>query len=698
MALTQKHRLIAVGSPLGDDVLLLRRFTGHEQLGRLFEYQLELLSSDERISFQSVLGKNMTVRVEAVNGSTRYFNGYVSQFGQIGTLGRYALYKAVLQPGLWFLTRSADCRIFQNQKVPDIVKTICREHGVTDIIDRLTRDYRQWDYCVQYRETAFNFVSRLLEQEGIYYYFKHENGKHNLVLADDYSAHETMAQYAEVAYFIPEVRVTGDEERIHQWAVSQQVQPGKYALKDFDFTAPRKDLLGQLNRPKSHAQAHFEQYDYPGEYTELSEGMTYARLRLEELQAAHETAEGTGNARGLATGYLFNLIDCPREEYNRQYLITAARYEIQSNEYESASYGGGGVNFESQLTAIPAQQPYRTPRTTPKPMIRGPQTATVVGKAGEEIWTDKYGRVKCQFHWDRYGKADENSSCWIRVAQDWAGKRWGSWQLPRIGHEVIVEFLEGDPDRPIITGSVYNGANLPPYELPAKAVISTLKSNSTKGGGGFNEIRFDDTKGREQFFVHAEYNQDIRIKNDCLEWIGHQYHLIVKDDRLELIEGDHHTTIKGDANSHIKGTQSLKIDRDCQEKVGQRHALEAGREIHLKAGQQIVLEANASITLKAGSGFIVIDAGGVTISGAMVKINSGGAAGNGSGCAPDKAKLPKEAACAESGQVTDASAAPIQPKSNNLDSSNVRAYQNPLAQALATAAQKAAAFVERCAG
>ena len=282
-------------------------------------------------------------------------------------------------------------------------------------------------------------------------------------------------------------------------------------------------------------------------------------------------------------------------------------------------------------------------RVTPKPVVQGAQTAIVVGPKGEEIWTDKYGRVKVQFHWDREGKRNEQSSCWIRVAQTWAGKRWGTMFMPRIGQEVIVDFLEGDPDQPIITGRVYNADAMPPYELPREQTKSTIKSNSSKGGGGFNELRFEDAKDKEQVFVHAERDMDVRVKNDSREWIGQDRHLIVKQDQIEQVEGDKHLTVKGDHNEKVNGTISVQAGMDMQEKVGMKHALDAGMEIHLKAGMNVVLEAGMSITLKAGGGFIVVGPAGVTISGVPILLNSGGAAGSGSGAAPESPTEPQEA-------------------------------------------------------
>ena len=712
---TQQFRSIAVNTVLGEDVLLLQRFVGQESLGRLFEFQLDVLSLDANIELDSLLGTNATVRYEQPKGGTRCFNGFVSEFRYVGERGNYAAYEMMLRPWLWFLTRTADCRIFQQKTVPDIIQDLFREHGFTDYEDRLVEDYIEWEYCVQYRETDFNFVSRLMEQEGIYYFVKHENGRHLLILADGYGAHDSYPNYEEIRCS-PSDRAI-HTEHISQLDVRKQVLPGIVALNDFNFEKPKADLKAKGPKPRSHSHADFEIYDYPGEYDEQGDGDIYARKRIEELHTEYEVSSGRGNAAGLSVGYLFELTDHPRQLQNREHLVTDATYELWSEEFETGAggVGAGEQQFLVSFSSINAQEQFRTARISPKPIISGPQTATVVGKSGEEIWTDEYGRVKVQFHWDRYGKKDENSSCWIRVAQAWAGKQWGAIYLPRIGQEVIVEFLEGDPDRPIITGRVYNADAMPPYNLPGEKTKSTLKSSSSKGGGGFNELRFEDKKGEEQIFIHGERNQDVRIKNDNFEWIGNDRHLIVKDDRFENIEknthlkigedqreqvdGDKHQKVQGDHNQKVQGTLSIAVDGDIQEKAGNKHALKAGTEIHLKAGRKVVIEAGAQLTLKVGGNFIDISPAGLVLKGKMVKINSGGSAGKGSGASPDAPQAPvkaKEADNAEAGKVTEVEASPIQPSGRSLDSTTVGAFQNPQAQTLSNAARSGAAFCELC--
>lgn len=562
-------RTVQVTSPLGEGALLFRRMTAVEELGRLFEFDLELLSRDPQIPFEDVLGQPLTVALELQDGSRRYFNGFVSLFSQAGTVGHFALYRATLRPWLWFLTRTADCRIFQGKTVPDILKEVFREHGFTDFSEALQGAYRTWDYCVQYRETDFNFVSRLMEQEGIHYYFTHQEGKHTLVLADSPSSHDLIPGYEEIPYYPPSDNVIR-EDHLSDWGLSQEIQPGAYALDDFDFQKPRASLAAKASVSRRHASASYEVYDYPGEYVETADGEAYARVRIEELHARYEQALGRGNARGIAAGGLFRLSGFPREDQNREYLVVSATHEVEEGDFESRG-SGAGAGYACQFGAVGSQQPFRPARVTPKPTVQGPQTAVVVGKEGEEIWTDRYGRVKVRFHWDRDDeKKGEDSTCWIRVAQVWAGKGWGAIHTPRIGQEVIVEFLEGDPDRPIITGRVYNADNMPPYDLPANQTQSGIKSRSTKQGTGehFNEIRFEDKKGDEHLTIHAEKNQSIEVENDESHWVGH--------DRTKNVDHDETVTIGENRTENVGKNESISIGGSRTESVAKSESISIG--------------------------------------------------------------------------------------------------------------------------
>lgn len=681
-------------TPLGPDKLGLRSFSFQEHLGRLFQIDAELSSDDAAIDFTKVVGHNATIRLQTVN-DVRYFNGYVSRFVQVASSGNYAHYRATLVPWLWMLTRTAESKIWvavedasKGKAAPDIIEDVFKLYGFSDYkLDGLSRKYPKREFCVQYRETAFNFVSRLMEQEGIYYYFTHENGKHTLILADSISAHKPQTGYEELPFF--EVGPdSADREAISEWAVETEVQPIAYAVNDFDFTKSKTALGSASNVTRQHGSAVYEVYDYPGDYAESGDGDQIAATRLDELQAQYEIIRGLAGSRGLAAGYTFKLTGHPRSDQNRECLLTAISLHADGGEFGAQASDVRSKFFSCNFTAIDKSQQFRPKRLTAKPLVQGPQTAFVVGKSGEEIDTDKFGRVKLLFHWDRYSKADENSSCWVRVAQTWAGKKWGSIHIPRIGQEVIVEFIEGDPDRPIITGRVYNDSSSVPYALPDDKTKSTLKSNSSKGGGGFNEIRFEDKKGSEEVYFHAEKDEKTVVKNDVNEWIGNIRNLYVKKDQLEMVEGDKHNTVKGnrhskiegDCNEGVKGNHlakvegdqdltvkgeqkigvtgdssfktdgnlnqeagkkiSIKAGTDLHGKSGQNYAMEAGMNVHIKGGMKVVIEAGMQLSIKAGSCFVDLGPSGVSISGPMVMINSGGAAGSGDGSSPTAPTAP----------------------------------------------------------
>jgi type VI secretion system secreted protein VgrG len=591
---TQANRSIVVTSPLGEDVLLFHSMNVNERLGRLFQFDLDLLSNDPEIKLQDILAQNVTVRYQRSDGENRYFNGFVSQFSQAGMHGNLFVYRATLRPWFWFLTRTADCRIFQNKTVPDIIKEVFRDEGFSDFEDSLSGTYREWDYCVQYRETDFNFISRLMEQEGMYYFFKHEDGKHTLVLSDSISAHETVPGYEEVPFYPPEQSERRERDHISDWSLNQIVQPGAYALNDYDFKKPKANLEVKSTVSRDHDQSEFEIYDYPGEYKESGDGDGYVRARIEELQSQHEEVQGAGNVAGLMTGCLFKLVNYPRDDQNREYLITSASYNLGPQEYESDVAKGSDSIFSCSISAIDKQQAFRAPRITPKPSVQGPQTATVVGKDGEEIWTDKYGRVKVQFHWDRYGEENENSSCWVRVSHPWAGKNWGAVAIPRIGQEVIVSFIEGDPDQPIITGRVYNDDNMHPYELPANATQSGVKTRSSKEGtpDNFNEIRFEDKKGEEEVYIHAEKDQNNVVENDETTSVG--------NDRSETVGNDETISIGNNRTEDVGKNESINIGENRTESVGKNESISIGENRTEDVGKNESISIGENRTVDVG--------------------------------------------------------------------------------------------------
>jgi type VI secretion system secreted protein VgrG len=628
---TQTKRAMGVTTPLGADVLLLRGMTAHEGISTLFELQLDLLSENHQIRAEDLLGQPVTVRLELQDGrGKRYFNGLVSRFEHsgapvaLGNYGNFSTYRATLVPWLWFLTRRSDCRMFQGKTVPEIIMDVFREAGFSDFDTRLTATYRSSEYCVQYRETDFNFVSRLMEQEGIYYFFKHTNGKHELILGDSYNAHETFSGYEHVPYrgiglgAMPSLR---EDNFISDWSVATSVRSGRYTHKDFDFEKPRADLRAVATVTRRHARADNELYEYPGGYTETRPGDDYARTRIEETQTDYERVQGACFARGLSAGYLFSLTDHPRSDQNRECLIVSAVHELTSDEFATSGAAAASAPvYRGSFTAMDSQVPFRPPRVTPKPVVQGPQTAIVVGKQGEEIWTDKYGRVKVKFHWDRSEEQHENSSCWLRVATSWAGKNWGAVAIPRIGQEVVVQFLEGDPDRPLVIGSVYNADQMPPYELPGNQTRSGVKSRSSKGGGSasFNELRFEDKKGAEAVYFHAEKDFHRVVEHDDDLKVGNDQTIEIQQNRTKILEmGSETVKIK-------KGNRDVELgmgNDDLVLKLGNLSTI-------LKMGNQTTkldlgkssTQALQSIELTVGQSSVKVDQMGVTIKGMMIKV------------------------------------------------------------------------------
>ena len=593
MALNQDDRLISIKTALGATALALRSFSIVDQLGQLFEIDAQLSSENGEIDLDQVVGNDATIRLFVGKKQKRFFHGYVSRLVQEGNQGGYAHYRATIVPWLWFLTRTSDCRIFQQKSIPDIIEAVFKARGFSDYQLKLSANHSPREYCVQYRETDFNFVSRLMEQEGIYYYFDHLEGKHTLIMADSISAHSPSTGYADIEFNEENAGAAG-REVITDWIVEKEAQPVATALQDFDFKKPKTSLLVSSSVTRKYGKAQYEVYDYPGEYQEHSDGSQLADMRLEELQTRYETLRGTASARGLAPGHTFNLKKHPRSDQNREYLITGVTLHADAGEFSAtAGTAGSGEFFSCEFTTIDKKQQFRPARQTPKPIIQGPQTAIVVGPAGEEIYTDQYGRVKVHFHWDRHDKSDENSSCWVRVSQYWAGKTWGSIHIPRIGQEVIIEHLEGDPDWPIITGRVYNGDQTVPYGLPGSKTQSGIKSRSSKGGGSsnFNEIRFEDLKGSEQVYIHAEKNQDNVVENDETTQVGH--------DRTEKVGHDETISIGNNRTESVGVNEVISIGSNRTEKVGANEtiAIGANRSETVGANETIAVTGNRTRTV-----------------------------------------------------------------------------------------------------
>jgi len=584
---------ITLASPLPAADLFLDALQVSEGLSQLGGMQLSLLSEKSDLKPADLLGKPVTLTMHLLDDSKRYFHGYITRFG-IGTpRGRYFSYQADVRPWLWFLQRTSDCRIFQEMTVPDIVKKVFDDHaGLAQVKLKLFRTYRPWTYCVQYRESDFQFVTRLLEREGIYWYFEHTNGKHELVLMDSLSAHDPITGEGTIRYIEDPSHAPPDEEYVSRWSFTQEVKTGKTALTSYDFERPATSLLVDASLSRSHDQAAAERFDFQGDYLKAPDGKQYAEDWLDEVQTRHHRLQGEGNAMGLEAGRTFKLSRHPRADQNANYLLTQVEIHAQVAVFDA---GQSGSQYTVKFDAIPAAQQFRPQRRTPKPFVQGPQTAVVVGPGGDEIFTDKYGRVKVQFHWDRYGKKDEKSSCWVRVSQPWAGQNFGFVHIPRIGQEVVVSFLEGDPDQPLITGRVYNAQQMPPWDLPANATQSGLLTRSSTGGayGNANAIRFEDKKGAEQLWLHAEKNQDIEVENDETHWVGH--------DRTKTIDHDETTHVKHDRTETVDNNEKITIGVDRTEQVGsnEKIAIGANRTETVGANENITIAANRTESVGA---------------------------------------------------------------------------------------------------
>lgn len=682
MSYSQQGKTIAIETPLGEDVLLLQGFSGSEGISQPFSLNLDLLSEEDSIKFTDIVGKNVTISVELADESLRYFNGCVSRFAQTSMDDRFTHYHAEVVPWLWFLTRNSDCRIFQNLAAPDIITNVFQKLGFQDYQNKLQGTYPQIEYCVQYRESHFNFVSRLMEQYGIFYFFEHEEGKHTLVMADSNSAFQAFDGASGSVRCDLLSGGRDEEDQVTSWQARQELRTGKYTLTDYNFETPSTSLLSDEATVVSVGNnSSYELFDYPGKFINKQQGETVAQLRMQAEETGTVIARGASRCRAFTSGYKFTLQNHYRSDANTAYVLTQIEHSASVGKAYYTDGAAEQPQYENHFICIPQSVPFRPQQKARKPVVQGPQTALVVGKSGEEIWLDQYGRIKVQFYWDRVGQKDENSSCWVRVSQPWAGKGWGGVWHPRIGQEVIVDFLEGDPDRPLITGRVYNAEVMPPYTLPDNGTRSTFMSRSSKNGGtpNYNELRFEDKAGSEQIFMNAEHDMDWRVEHDSREYVGNQRHLIVTQNQQELVNGAKHGHVKGDHIEKIEGAMSLQVTGDQKEKIGgaksgevvgdhkekiggamslqvandqkiavgggysieisqshnekagQNIAAEAGMTVHLKGGMSVVIEAGMEVALKGPGGFVSVGPSGVIIQGTMVLINSGGAAGSGPG-------------------------------------------------------------------
>jgi type VI secretion system secreted protein VgrG len=669
---TQKGRLMTVSTGLGEDALLIQELVGDEAISSLFHFQLTLLAENATpVPFDKLLGQKISVALELPDAKDfRFYSGIASRVVRGGRGPEFTTFQVEVVPELWLLTRKFQSRIFQKMTVPDILQQVLRGLSVEY---KLQGTYEPRVYCVQYRETDFNFASRLMEEEGIFYFFTHSDSGHTMVVTDPFGSYPDVPFESKIIYEVTEGEYR-DEDRILSFSKSQEVRSGQVTLYDHTFELPHKHLdanetiidapvpIGDVqHKLRVGPTDQLEIYEYPGGYAKRFDGTpdkifadakrtANLRIQLEECNAV--VMQGQGTCRQFTSGHKFELTRHFSD--NGQYVLVSVSHSCRQDlQFRSfGAHGEDSIDYSNHFTCIPRSIPFRPLRTAAKPFVHGTQTAVVTGPPGEEIYTDQHGRIKVQFHWDRDGKGDQDSSCWVRVATAWGGKGWGMFSLPRIGQEVVVDFLEGDPDRPLVVGSVYNADQTHAYKLPDQQTKSYWKSLSSKGGKGFNEIRMEDLKGKEQIFINAERNSDLRVKNDSFETIGVNQHLIVGGDQAGLVKGDAHLHVKGDHNQKTDGTLSLTLGQDHQQKVGMNYALQAGQAIHIKAGMSLVIEAGAQLSLKVGGNFIDINPGGVFISGTIIGLNSGGSPGSGTGASPDPPKEAIEADKAEPGEMS----------------------------------------------
>ncbi|EOC0062140.1 type VI secretion system Vgr family protein [Cronobacter turicensis] len=567
--------------------LLFWKLSGREALSEPFMFTLTLLGTDARADRSALLGQPVTVTIPTQALMTpRYLNGKVTRVAVTavelsGT--RYAAYELTVEPDLWPMHRDRNLRIFQGQTVPQIVKTLLGESRV-NMEERLSGSYRVWEYCVQYQESSLDFISRLLELEGITYHFRHEQDRHTLVLTDAPGQYEPFPGYETIPYHVTPSGGSTDEEGISQWALEDSVTPGIYSLDDYDFRKPNAWLFQARQNPLSPQPGSIDVYDWPGRFVEHGHGEFYARIRQERWQVEHRQTQGSGTALGIAPGHTFVLRNAPFFGDNGEYLTTVAHYRFEENRY--ASGPDSNTLHEIRFEVIPADVPYRPSQKTPWPRTYGPQTAKVVGPQGESIWTDKYGRVKVKFHWDRLGKGDDTSSSWVRVSSAWAGQGFGGVQIPRVGDEVVVDFINGDPDRPLITGRVYNEASMPPWALPAAATQMGFLSRSKDGSpDNANALRFEDKAGEEQVWLHAEKNMDTDIENDethsvgsnRTKTIGANETTTVKKNRTETVVENETITVHQNRTETVDGNETITIHSNRTETVDQNEEVRIGQ-------------------------------------------------------------------------------------------------------------------------
>lgn len=628
--LQQDSRAAILTTPLGKDKLALTSFDGSEALSELFEFRIDALSSDENIDFDQVLGRSCCVRLRAGEEPDRYFDGVAVEAQAIGMRGELHAYRLILRPSLWLLTRATNCRIWHEKTALDIIKEVLGERQI-DYRVATTRNFPKLEYSVQYRETDFAFVSRLMEQHGIYYFFEHSDGGHTMALGDSPSSHKPVPGHASMRFATKTAGLHDRRQRLLDWSSQRRFRTGKVELRDYNFKQPNADMKGDASGSAKYTKSNMEYYDYPGKYDKQSDGKDYANVRLDAEQTLDHRRFASGEAPSFFPGGLFTLTDHPTSAENARYLIIRCSHHYSAQLYRSSQNAAlvGDRPYHGSYELAPADQTFRAPIVTPKPIVHGPQTAKVVprkGSDGEEIDVDDdgHGRIKVRFYWDR----DDKRSCWLRVAQIWAGGRWGGQFIPRVGMEVVVEFLEGDPDRPLVVGAVYNGDNKYPYGLPDNKTQSGVKSNSSKGGAGYNEFMFEDAKNSEEIRMHAQKDFDATILHAETREIGENFEtptgspsrkttLKMGDDELNITTGSRQATIAMNDQLTVNLNRTTSVLASDTTTVGTQSTT-AELTISINATVAVTIISATAITLEGGGATIILAGGTVTVPGPML--------------------------------------------------------------------------------
>ncbi|KHS87539.1 type IV secretion protein Rhs [Pectobacterium brasiliense] len=606
-----------------------------EGLNRPFSLSLSLASALPDVDFGAVLDQPCELMIWYEGELKRRVSGIISGFTQGDTGFRRTRYQIEVRPALWRLGLRTNARIFQAQKPEAIIGALLEEAGITDYAFALRNEHAVREYCVQYRESDLAFITRLAAEEGMYFFHEYEEGKHRVVFADDAGA---LTKGPEL-FFNLATQGLSEGEYVRRFHYAERVSTAEVELKDYSFKTPayglsHKKMSGEL----AHQRESYQHYDYPGRYKQDPSGKAFSGYRLDALRSGAVTSEGESNCAGLMPGNTFTLTEHPNATLNAVWQTVSVTHVGQQPQALEEESGGEPTTMSNSFAVVKGTTTWRAAMPY-KPMVDGPQIATVVGPTGEEIYCDQYGRVKLQFPWDRYGASNDQSSCWVRVSQGWAGGQYGMIAIPRIGHEVIVSFLEGDPDQPIVTGRTFHATNPSPYPLPANKTRTVLRTK-THQGEGFNELRFEDQAGQEEIYIHGQKDLKALVENDVVWHIKHDAHTEIDNERVTRVKANDHLTVENEKRDHVKGALSLTVDASMHQKLGQALLIEAGEEVHVKAGAKVVLEAGAELTLKVGGSFVKIDPSGVTLVGPSIKMNSGGSPGCGSGWAGQLPSLP----------------------------------------------------------